>query len=501
MGDFATQVGVTRRIHFEVVDPATGLADASLTTASFTLQIVKNTTGNQATTGVTFFEPDPVNNPGHFCIECSGTTSFVSATGEYGLVIFVTADTTRRWTQSVYVTSDGTMSGSFGDASFTAVASNGRIMSGGSPLQDAIVKIVFPSGVLYVQTVSDSSGLWGPVYFNVNGTYTIQVYRSGYTTTTSTIVVTGATATGPGTDLSITASSTTSTILVSRLMGYCRRRIGDHSGTKADIEILEIINEAAEMVAMECYWDFYLTKGSIATQPPYSTGTVTATNGSTTVTLSGGTWPSYAASCDILINGVWAEVATRSSGTTILLADAWGEPTVTTTFTLVQYRYALPASCAKIDDTQLGQRYPFNGRFTSAKRIEFLKDQSPTGLDSPVYWSIEKNFMVLWPYPTTTRQINFLYFRKPVEVTASDTLDWDAQQVGLLRRAIDYVAVLRTPITGTDYEGANTARRLVFDAYKEELSKALTWNRTAADQGDQSRGMPYDLDLDGDVIP
>jgi hypothetical protein len=338
MADQYHKVGTTLRLGVESIDPATGLADASLTTASFTTQIVKNLTGNQSTTGCVFSEPDSTNNPGNFVLECSGTTSFVSATGIYNVVVFVTADTTRRWTQTVRVTSDGTGEGSFGDASFTAVASNGRVMSGGSPLSGATIKIVDSSGALYVQTTSSATGVWGPVFFNTDGTYTIHVFKSGFTTTTGTIIVSGSSATGPGADLSISAASTTSTILVSRLMSYCRRRIGDHTGTKADTEILEIINEAAEMLSMERYWDYYLTHGSIATQPSFTTGTVAIANGSTTVTLTGGTWPSYAASCHLLVSSVWTKVASRTSNTVILLEDAWGEAAVTTaTFTLAQY--------------------------------------------------------------------------------------------------------------------------------------------------------------------
>lgn len=502
MADQYHKLGTTLRLGIEAIDPATGLADASLTTASFTTQIVKNLTGNQATTGCAFTEPDATNNAGNFVLECSGTTSFAAATGVYNVIVFVTSDTTRRWTQTVRVTSDGTGEGSFGDASFTAVASNGRVMSAGSPLASATVKIVDSSGVLYVQTTSSATGVWGPVFFNTDGTYTIHVFKSGFTTTTGTIVVVGAAATGPGADLTISAASTTSTILVSRLMSYCRRRIGDHTGTKADTEILEIINEAAEMLSMERYWDYYLTHGSIATQPSYTTGTVAITNGGTTVNLTGGTWPSYAASCHLLVGGVWSKVASRTSGTAIVLEDPWGEATVTAdTFTIAQYRYQLPSDCAKIDDTMLGARYPFNGTFTSAKRIEWMKDQFQSGLDIATHWGIEQDLMCLWPFPTTTHQINFLYFRKPAEVTSGDTLDWDAGHVGVLRRAIDYVAVLRTPITGSDYEAASTARKLVFDAYKEELAKAMTWDKTATDGGEHSRDGGFDYLLRGDVIP
>lgn len=481
MSDEYAKVGTIFYLPFYYQNSVTGAPVTGAVSGDFTLQISKNGVGNQSTTGTTISEIDATNQPGSYLITCAAN-SFVAATGSYEVKIFLTADTTVAWTMTVRVTSDGTGAGTWGAASFTATAANGRVMVGATPLEGATLYIVYANGTVYLEETSDSSGLWGPVWFPANGTYTVYVQKSGYTTTSGTITVSGSTATGPGTDLTVAVSSTTSTVLVSTLLGYLSRQFIDATGTQFLTIGLEVINEAAEMLSMERQWPYYESYGGIQIQPAYTTGTVTLTNGSATATFSSATLPTWAASGQIFVSGVWVPVSTRDSSSQVTLAYAWGGDTVTSAFTLAQIRYALPVDCARIDRFMQGSQSAFLGEHTSAAQIEALKDAWGDQSPGVVYWAVEKNFLVIYPLPQNEQHINLLYYRKPAQVTSgSDTLDWDAGQNLVLRRALDYIAAARgATVYGSDGEARANAVRAAKQAYEAALEVAWSWDKTAA---------------------
>ncbi len=92
------------------------------------------------------------------------------------------------------------------------------------------------------------------------------------------------------------------------------------------------------------------------------------------------------------------------------------------------------------------------------------------------YWAIEKNYVMVWPWPTAAQRVNFLYFRKPALVNSGDTLDFDATQILLLRRVLDYHVAQRGPCTaGTVQE----CKKTMDDA----ISVAFTWDKTTTNVG------------------
>lgn len=497
------RVGTTLRLSWQYPNNATSMTTGK-TSGNFTLKIVKNGVGNQATTGCTFAEIDAVNDPGIYEYACSGSTSFAAATADYDIAVYDSADFTKLWGSKVVVTSDGTGAGSWGDAAFTATASDGRIMAGGVPLADATIYIVNSSGVLYSKTVSGATGLWGPVYFSANGTYTVHAQKAGYSTTSGTITVAGSVATGPGADLTLVASSTAGTLLASTFLGFIRRSSQDRSGSLADTEAIEILNDAVDMIAMERQWDYYHTRGAIQTQAKYATGTVALNYGSTICTLTGGTWPTWAASGEIFLNGTWVVVESRTSNAVVVLADPWGNDSITgSAYTLVQFRYALPADCIRISESLFGNQWPFTGRPTSAAYIESLKDAWLSTNSQSFFWAIEGSFLCLWPAAENQRNVNLLYFRRPTPVASGgDSIDWDSQHPFLLRRAIEYVVAMRRKADSDEKIKAQSVSKKVYD---DALAKAYVWDKTAADPASSGDGIggPYGVDgwLLGDVDP
>ncbi len=475
------KVGIGQTLYIYHQNSSTGAPITGAVAGDFTIQLIKNGTGNQSTTGIVGpTEVDAVNNAGVYKIVCSGTTSFLSVTGTYELKVYLTANSAYVWNESFIVNNTGTGAGTLGTVSFTAVAGNGRVVVGGVALAGATVLIFTPGGALYTSSVSDVAGVWGPIYFDTDGTYNVYVQKSGYTTTSGTIVISGSAtiATGPGADFTIAAAATVSTVLVSTLQSFVRRIMLDASGTKSDTIILEIINEAAERIFMETQSPYWQKVGGIDLLAPYATGTLTLTSGSAVVTFSGSTIPSWVdAGCDIFLTslGNWYRIATRDSSSQVTLAYTYnGTTTAGLTFSISKNRYALPVGCARTNDLLFGTTWPYVTRMTSAAQLEMLKDSWQTTNSVTCVWAIEKDYICVWPSPLTAAHVNFLYFGKPAQVTTgSDTLDFPAEQVLWLRAAL----VLGAAERGSTVMGTIDAART---SYKEAKALALSWDKSTA---------------------
>lgn len=70
-------------------------------------------------------------------------------------------------------------------------------------------------------------------------------------------------------------------------------------------------------------WSFLRPVTTLSVSAPYSTGTIELTLGSATVTLTDGTWPSWAASGELVVDGIAYGVASRGGDTSLTLDSAW----------------------------------------------------------------------------------------------------------------------------------------------------------------------------------
>lgn len=87
-------------------------------------------------------------------------------------------------------------------------------------------------------------------------------------------------------------------------------------------------------------WKFLRPTTTLTTVARYGTGTVEVTLG--VVTLTGGTFPSWAANGELILDGVTYTVATRDSGTQLTLDDLTADADALTTYELAQAVYDLP---------------------------------------------------------------------------------------------------------------------------------------------------------------
>lgn len=93
-------------------------------------------------------------------------------------------------------------------------------------------------------------------------------------------------------------------------------------------------------------WSFLYPKTTLTTSAAYSTGTVEVVAGVATIT--GGTWPSWAADGDLTVSGVAYE-ASSVAGADLTLKDTTVAVAAGTSYTLSRPRYTLPSDYGGID--------------------------------------------------------------------------------------------------------------------------------------------------------
>lgn len=175
-------------------------------------------------------------------------------------------------------------------------------------------------------------------------------------------------------------------------------------------------------------WAYYSVHGRLITQAPYATGTVTSSG--TTVTLTGGTWPSWAATGAYLkVGDEVCRVASRTSNSVIVLDSSLTlKANVTAqSYTLYRTVYALPSDFRNIDEPSDEYNW-WSGMYLSpdeAMKVERVNNS--TG--EPYHWTIIKDpdstgwAIKLIGYPSKAETIDFTYRRtaRPIKYSGHES--------------------------------------------------------------------------------
>lgn len=442
--DLYYKVGVALEDDFFLATPASPQGQTG-EAANFTFKLSKDgVVQTTASDGITLTEVSPgADGAGIYHISCDQTTSFVANTGQYSLVINWTTDPTYNFPKTYRVNSNGLPTGTFGSVSFTATASDGRITDGTNPLEGATIYIRTPGSVAdYTQLTSSSLGLWGPVYFPYTGVWPLTVQLNGYTAGSGSITVT-ASAAGPGSDIILTAVTSGSGLSLLDLKTHARAQVRGAVGTSADTLITRSINAGLQMVAKEYKWCHLMTDGSFTTQAYYATGTIALTEDDATVTLTSGTWPSWAATGKLIYAGQVFPVASRTSGTVIeLSSDYAGTTTSGVAFVLYKNEYDLPADLMTFGRIQNGTGWGWSADPVSYQTLSDFEGSNNQQSLTPIMFAIKGEAstkkICTWPYPTLKRNWPFQYYRQPALLSNNtDEADWDPLKLELLHRAIE----------------------------------------------------------------
>ncbi len=234
------------------------------------------------------------------------------------------------------------------------------------------------------------------------------------------------------------------------LKQYAQDRYHDGTDTKAVREIGRFVNDAFRRLAREHDWSFYLKTGRVNTQVKYDTGTVAMANGASVITLTGGTFPTdsatgYAAITLDSDTSVEFNVKTRDSGTQVTVDDGqkWlGTSVSGGSYDLYYYTYDLPTNFRKMYDHE-SQDF-FSSYLTPTDWEVYHLTHEATGADPVFYTIVGSKQLKLWPYPTRSYAMDFLYYRWPTALSSDgDTMDWVEDWIDLAHRAIDLEIAVR----------------------------------------------------------
>lgn len=135
-----------------------------------------------------------------------------------------------------------------------------------------------------------------------------------------------------------------------------------------------IVPQTGKRLAHE--WSFMRKRLPLNTTNPYKEGTIGIASG--VVTLTSGTWPSWAAQGDLSVTGGVYDVATRDSDTQITLEDTSVDKDAGESYTLRQRWYDLPDDFGQMDEEIMFERYHAIApiKKTSAAIIRSLRQQN-----------------------------------------------------------------------------------------------------------------------------
>jgi hypothetical protein len=189
-------------------------------------------------------------------------------------------------------------------------------------------------------------------------------------------------------------------------------------------------------------WSFLSPQASLTTTAPYTTGTVTVSSG--VVTLTGGTFPSWAASGELILgagnySGNRYSINTRDSTTQITLDDTTITDATARTFNLVRSAYDLPDDWAGF----IGEGFTYRPgasfwrqgivRQIGMVQVDMLRDRRSSP-DAPTVFGLRpKTFqgsvgtrweVVFDPAPNAAYILDYYYRAQPNMMTATNPIPY-----------------------------------------------------------------------------
>lgn len=167
------------------------------------------------------------------------------------------------------------------------------------------------------------------------------------------------------------------------------------------------------------YRDYYITLSA-----PYSTGTVAYTSSTRTLTLTGGTWPSWALYGHVVMDDVPYRVESRSSDT-VLILESGAAPVANIaageTYTIYRSIYTLPSNFKALYQAS-GDSSRWDAAYIPLSEWSWL-ERHQVNSGSPVRWTVgpDPNLMASFavyvhPYPDTAETFQIHYQAEPQQL-------------------------------------------------------------------------------------
>ena len=231
------------------------------------------------------------------------------------------------------------------------------------------------------------------------GTKVQATYAGGVDGTTYSIVATVVTTNGETLELDVylRVIDESATSYVTSYFGLLERvghfLFGTRSGYTGDqvSDIEDCLNDGLRDVYSAHDWSFFRPVTDITTTAPYATGTVTIASG--VVTLTGGTFPTWAADGLLKVSNNYYSVATRDSGTQITLDNTSLTVAAATAFELARPEIPMPAAFEAVSNDSDLKYYPDQNQLYPAVRQRHDQtvreyQQNDPYYDRPIFYSV-----------------------------------------------------------------------------------------------------------------
>lgn len=209
----------------------------------------------------------------------------------------------------------------------------------------------------------------------------------------------------------------------SDIIDYLSTQSGSGATTPEQRDVRQACYRAYQKIGTAEDWAFYKRAYRVLLQEPYDTGTVafdfTGGTYERQLTLSGGTWPAWAAYGKVLIGDVLHEVEARKSNSVITLAEANNplQDVSSTSYTLIRTSYDMPGdyrgSWEPIDENRQSRCYVSPSEWQAMERIW-------PDMTTAFNWTVlpSENSYATWSlrthgYPSELETLDFLYQGRP----------------------------------------------------------------------------------------
>lgn len=211
----------------------------------------------------------------------------------------------------------------------------------------------------------------------------------------------------------------------------------------------EFVNTAYSRVIAGNRWSRLRGTSGFLIPDEYSTGTITLTNGSTTVTGSGTTFTSAMVGRQLMPSqkAPYLDIAAYVGPTELTLATAWGGPTTSdVAYSIVGAYHAVPTDFLMfLSIVDVENNWKLHTNFLP-EQID-LWDAQRTSTGNP--WiimpapptSAGARRMEIWPRPSTEKYLPFTYIKKPALLSSPGDLPiWPIRGDVLIEGALSEVA-------------------------------------------------------------